>query len=155
MKKQREGLLGLILITVFALCLLMTVLLAARFYQNIHTVQEEQFSGRTILSYLSTRVHQAESHGSVEVGDIGGCEALILRENDTEYVTYIYCHDGWVKELYCSALDHFGPEAGENLLRARSLTFDTVAAELLAVTCETDLGARSIRLYVPGWGGLA
>lgn len=146
MKKNRSPItrvLALLCLTVFALCVLLVLLTAASVYRNLVDRGEETYTRRTALQYLTTRVRQAER---VTVGVLEGCEALILEETiDGEvYTTWVYCHEGWIRELYAVPGAKLPPEAGEAIVEAEE--FDLQMEEhLLQVT----VGEDGLILYLP------
>lgn len=109
--------LALLTLVVFALCLLLVLLTGASIYRDLVDGSEISHIRRTARSYLSTRLHQAES---VTLGTLEGCDALLLAEtvdNET-YITHIYCWDGWLRELYTVPGAEAAPEDGEPILEA-------------------------------------
>lgn len=114
-------LLSLTVLAVFALCALLVLLLGGRVYRNLTETAAESYCSRTACQYLSTRVQQA---GEVSVADFGGSHALVIREEigGRVYLTRIYCHDGWLRELYCAESNQLQPADGEKILEAESLT---------------------------------
>ena len=139
MKEKRSRItdvLGLLCLTVLALCLLLVLLTAASLYRNLVDRGEDSYVRRTALQYLTTRVHQAER---VEVGDLEGCEALILEETveGEVYTTWVYCYDGWLRELCAVPGASLPPKAGETILEAE--TFDLQREDsLLTVTFDGE-----------------
>ena len=81
----------------------------------------------------------------------GGVDALSVREqvDGESYVTRIYCHEGWLMELFCAADAGLLPEDGERLLPARSLELE-LRDGLLYVRL-TQEEAHELILY-PQWG---
>lgn len=124
-------LLALTVFAVFALCVLLVLLSGARVYRETVRRSEENFMRRTAAQYVTTRVYQAES---VRVEEFGGCEALVIPETvDGEtYLTRVYCHDGYIRELYCAEKSALSPADGEKVLKADSLQF-SVTQDLLTV----------------------
>ena len=141
--------LALLTLAVFALCVLLVLLTGAGTYRNLVDRSGESHARRTALGYLTTRVRQAET---VELAAFQGCEALVLGETvqGERYVTRIYCHEGWLMELFSTADGTFTPEDGEKILplRAMSLTHQdgTVTA---ALTDEAGV-TRSVTIYLRG-----
>ncbi len=123
--KQTESrwtaLLCLLVFTLFALCLLLVLLTGAEGYRLLTDRGEEHYARRTAARYLTTRVRQAEA---VHLEDFSGYPALVLEETaeGERYITRVYCHGGWLRELYSLPEGAFSPEDGEKLLEADSLT---------------------------------
>lgn len=135
--------LALLCLTVFALCVLLVLLSGASCYRDLVDRGEAAYGRRTALQYLTTRVRQAES---VTIGELDGCEALILEETveGETYTTRIYCYDGWLRELYTVPGAALPPKAGTAVLEADLLELRR-EGNLLAVT----LGAEELLLYLP------
>lgn len=134
---------ALLCLTVFALCVLLVLLSGVNTYRNLVDSGEENYARRTALQYLTTRVRQAES---VQIGELEGCEALILEETVEEetYTTWVYCYEGWLRELCAVPGAQLPPQAGEPILEAE--TFDLKQEDgLLTVT----FGADALLLSLP------
>lgn len=114
-------LLSLTVLTVFALCALAVLLLGGRVYRNLAETAGESYRSRTACQYLTTRVQQA---GELSVSEFGGSDALLIREEvgSRVYLTRIYCHEGWLRELYCAENADLQPADGEKILEAEKLT---------------------------------
>lgn len=135
--------LALLCLTVFALCVLLVLLTGAESYRKLVSSGEESYERRTALQYLTTRVRQAET---VETGAFEGCEALILGETiDGEtYTTWVYCYDGWLRELYAVPGAKLPPQAGEAILEAENFVLE-LEENLLTV----NLGSDELLLHLP------
>lgn len=138
--------LALLTLAVFALGALLVLLTGADRYRSLVDRGEAAYGQRTALQYLTTRVHQAEW---VEIGELEGCPALILGESleGTQYITRVYCYDGWLRELYTLADGVFPPGAGEPVLEAEALSLK-LEGDLLTVA----LGEEILYLYLPEVG---
>jgi len=125
--------LSLTVFTLFAVCLLLVLLTGAKVYRNLVDAGRESYDKRTAALYLTTRVRQWQT---VAVEDFGGCDALVFREESggRTYLTRIYCHDRWLRELYCPETADLSPEDGEPVLKLENLHFslseDTLRIEL-------------------------
>lgn len=140
---QIHQVLALLTLAVFALCVLLVLLTGADRYRSLVERSGDAYTLRTALQYLTTRVHQAET---VEIGTLEGREALILGETlDGEcYETYLYCHEGWLRELYAVPGAELPLTAGEPILEAASLALQLEDA-LLTVWLEED----ALLLHLP------
>lgn len=112
--------LALTVFTVFAVCVLLVLLYGAESYGQLVRRGEETFQRRTAIGYITTRIRQAES---VSVTDLEGCDALAFHEKSDgmSFVTYVYCYDGYLRELYCAETTAFSPNAGERIVEAEKL----------------------------------
>lgn len=124
MKKGRQhidGLAALLLFGTFAVCVVAVLLTGAGAYRRLTDRDEAVCDRRTRVQYIATRVHQADSLDQVSVSKLEDVTALRLSEDDG-YVTWVYCWDGWLMELYTSAEAELGPEDGTRLMEASDLS---------------------------------
>ncbi len=131
---QMDALMALILFGVFAACVLAVLLTGARAYQRLTQRDRSAFDRRTAIQYIATRVRCSDTAGAITVEEFDGVECLCLSEayGPDSYVTRVYCYDGYLRELFCSADDGLGPEAGESVLEAQAVDF-TLEAGMLTV----------------------
>lgn len=144
MKKSYPGFetgVGLLLICVFATLIFLTLTSGAAVYRDVDAVMEEHYTSRTAISYLAMKARQGDTDGFVSTGSFGDSEALIIREAGygQDYITYIYCWNGFLTELYCAADEELQPSDGMPLISAESLDFE-LNDGLLRMECVTDGG---------------
>lgn len=145
----------LVLFCVFALAVLLVLVLGAQSYGGSVRRAQEGYNGRTALSFFATKVRQYDGAGSVELCRFGGGEALCLRETveGTSYLTYLYCYDGALRELYCEEGLDLAPEDGTELLPLEELRLEETDRGLLRATCTDEVGSYSLYLYLRAGGG--
>ena len=155
MRREKDhslnGLLALLLFGIFAACVLSVLLMGADAYQRLTERDRESYESRTVAQYIATRVRQADRSGGISAGAFGGSDALELWETiDGEaYVTRVYCHDGWLRELFTDASGDFAPEDGEPVLEAESLSVSLSGAGLLTVEITSADGeTQQVTLYL-------
>ena len=137
---------GLRSAAVIALCGLFAVLamglalLSSGVYRAAAGAADENFHRRTALSYLVNQVRRADEDGCVAVGTFGGSDALALTEHigGSDYVTYLYCWDGALRELY--------QEAGTGLLPGDGVPI----LELEGLDIGSDGGVLTLTVTAPG-----
>ena len=135
------GLSVLLLFSLFAVCVLFVLLFGADAYRRITERDQAAYDRRTCAQYLAAKVRQAEGGGAVcltfsrQAGD-----ALVLTEHigGEDYVTWVYCYDGWLRELFSAAGEAFSPDAGEKLLPSRGMSL------------KLEDGLLSCELLIPG-----
>lgn len=147
----------LALFGVFAISALVLVTVGADVYQ--HTVRDmsRNYDDRTAIAYITEKIRQSDytlSDGShaVTLGLLEQQPALILTDewNGEEYDTYLYLHNGWLKELYTRRDSYIGDnmlDAGQNILRLDALEYQLFGDELLSVSMTTPDG-ETRQLYL-------
>lgn len=118
-----DGLLLLLLFSVFALCILLVLLTGADAYRELNQRDQESYDRRTAVQYLATRVRQADRLGGLEVEAFGTGDSLLLTEeiNGSLYETRVYCWEGSLRELFTAAGQGLTPQDGEIILPAEDL----------------------------------
>lgn len=152
-KHHMDGLLALLLFGVFAACVLSVLLTGAQVYSRLNQRDQAAYNQRTGLQYLATKVRQAGQGGLVRVEDFGGEEALVIAEEAEGelYLTRIYCHQGWLWELFSAGEDEFLPGDGEKLLAARDLKLELEDGLLRAEL--TDGAGQTVAITLALRGG--
>jgi len=119
-----DGLFALLVFALFAACILLVLLTGADLYRGLVARDDAAYSCRTGAGYLASRVRQAPDGGAVSVRPFGDGDALVIAEEigGSRYETLIYCHEGWLCELFAAAEDAASPAAGERVLPARVLS---------------------------------
>ena len=135
---------ALLLFGVFAACVLLVLLTGANAYRRLTERDRAAYDRRTCVQYVATRVRQADRAGGVSVSEFGGVPALELAETveGTDYVTRVYCYDGWLRELFSTADAGLDPAAGEQVLEAEDMEL-TLEDGLLTVTVTDGNGAEN------------
>lgn len=128
-----------LLFFLFACCMFLVLLSGAKVYKNVSGVMEEQFSIHTCVSYVTAKVRHYDREGAVSVGKIGEEAAILLQEeiDGEHYVTYLYCSDGNLMELFCSADMEVLPVDGQAIMSLDALTA-SMENGLLSFSCEAD-----------------
>ena len=154
-KRHMDGLLMLLLFGVFAVCVLIVLLTGARAYRGLTDRDRAAFDRRTCAQYIATKVRQGDAAGAVSVEPFGEATALRLADSEAGCVTRLYCHDGWLMELYTLEDSGLSPEDGARIMPLAGLSLSLkdglLTAELADGAGETDTLLLSLR----GGGGAA
>jgi len=156
-KRSISGLAALILLGVFAAGILTVLLAGAKTYQSLTERDAVSYDIRTCAQYLTNKVRQAPAPDSVALSDFGDGDSLLIREqiNGQEYQTQIYCHNGWIMELFTAADAGLSPEDGEKILPAQNLSI-ALSGSLLQLTVTGENNAdTSVLLSLRGREGAA
>lgn len=147
-KTLLPALAALLLLAVFATGVLGTLLGGAGIYRRLTLRDRASYDSRTCLQYIATRVRQAPSQ--VRTAVFGDGDALVISETveHETYLTRVYCHDGWLMELFAAEDGDFSPEDGEKLLPAQGIALE-LDNGLLKVML-TDAAGDVHSLYLNG-----
>lgn len=148
MKQQRRFIVDILFVLalfgVFAVSALVVVTIGADVYQ--HTVRDmsRNYDSRTAIAYVSEKVRQADcslgdGSSAVRLSTLSGQPALCLREelDGEQFCTWLYFHDGFLKELYMREGANLGGNilsAGEDILQLSDLEYKQIADNLLSVS---------------------
>ena len=151
-----DAVFALILFAAFAVSILMVLTTGAQAYQNVRNSVENHYSENTCVSYIVMKLrHYDDADCEVTIGDIEGTPALMLGEfiNDEKYITAIYYHDGYVRELYADGGYEFTLDEGFEIIEAQEFTFTSPAAGLYKISCVgTGGGAANATVSLRDWG---
>lgn len=150
-----EGLGALLLFGIFAVCVLMVLLTGADAYRRLTQRDQQSYLRRTCAQYIAARVRQADSIAGITVEPFGDGNALTLAEGDGTYCTRVYCHEGWLMELYSSADADLEPRDGERLLEMEGLGLSLEDGLLTAVISGADGSEDVLRLSLRSGKGAA
>jgi hypothetical protein len=112
------------LFAVFAMSIMVLTGIGASVYEKIQDSMSENYDSRTAFSYISNKIHQNDTNGNISLGTYGGTDAVIISEeiDNVTYCTYLYCCDGYLKELFTRAGQEFDLEYGTNILELDSFS---------------------------------
>ena len=128
-----------LLFFLFSCCMFFVLLSGAKLYKNVSGVMDEQFSVHTCMSYVTAKVRHYDTKDAVTLGQIGEEDALLLKEeiNGEMYLTYLYCSEGNLMELFCSADMKVFPSDGQILMPLDELAL-SIEDDLLSFSCKVD-----------------
>ena len=142
-----------LLLALFLLLSALTVVRSAAVYRKVLD-RSDRLSRSTALTYITEKVRHNDTAGSVRVGKIGDCQALVIVQGDEIlYDTYIYCYDGSLRELMIKRELEPTPDMGRSLLPMESLELENTDG-LLKIRCTDPQGGlweRSWRSEVRRW----
>jgi len=143
-KKQSQhmvdALFVLILFCFFAVCALMLITLGSNIYQNTVNHMNSNYLSRTSFAYVSEKIRQKDTQGSVSIQEFGDGPALVLAESieDTTYETWIYTEQGYLKELFCKQGTSLEPSAGQNIMSCTAFSIEESSPQLYRICISTD-----------------
>lgn len=156
-KHYIDALAGILTFVIFAGCILSVLFGGAGVYKRLVARDTDAYLQRSCTQYVAMKLRQAQSAESVSIVPFGQGEALRIAEtiSDREYATYIYCYDGFLRELFAAANESFTPEAGEKLLKCPSMSL-AMNDGLVTASFDGDKGDQTaICIALRGWEGAA
>jgi len=145
MKKQSSAgtLAALMLTCVFGATLLLSLATGAGVYRRVAERVEESSEARISLSYITAKLHAADSADMVEAGTFGESGAVYLYQDfdGLTYETILYVYDGYLMEMLCEKGWEMDPEFGEAVSPAQALEVSEPQKGLLRLTL-TESGGR-------------
>ena len=137
------------LFCIFALSAIFLISIGANIYGKTVSHMEANFNGRTSFAYVTEKIRQSDNDGAISIGDFNGCPALLItkKTGDTNYITYLYEYDGYLKELMIREDTPLPPSAGQNILAVTEFSLTQVNDRLLSFTIATEEGLKN-HLYV-------
>ncbi|MDO4582437.1 MAG: DUF4860 domain-containing protein [Bacillota bacterium] len=153
-----DGIFALLLFLIFTASVLLVLTSGTRVYRDTVDKSAANFSERSLVAYLTAKVHHHDNQGAIELAQFGDGTALLLNEDfeGVEYATYIYIYDGYVRELYMEKALGLGAESGEPVMAAQSLELRAEPERsLLHISCTGDSGRelQSVVYVRSGIGG--
>ncbi len=127
---------------IFAVSALFLVNIGVQVYKNIVTANNDNFELRTSLSYVATKVRQADSAGMVELREMDGLRVLVLGEENEEgaFETYLYFWDGYLYEHFMEKGGFFEPGYGMETFEAASFWMEQTGEGQLYFKAENSAG---------------
>jgi len=174
MKEQNKrsnltSLAPLLLFVIFTICILAVLLTGTDIYKKISQRDQNSFQRRTTVQYLTTRLRQSDAEKMVFVGDfhtgsagdadhtvadhdahdaaVSGDTLFLCEElNGRTFFTRIYCHEGYLCELFSEADLEISKKFGEPILALNALQF-TLQGNVLTIEIEhTDTTTETLIL---------
>ena len=147
---------ALLTFAVFAVCVVSVLLYGAKAYKNLTGVDSENYTYRTCAQFINTKLHQGVCADRVSTGRFGDGDCIIFEETieGDDYLTGLYCHDGWLCELFISkdaGFESFEPQDGEKVLEA-SVLQTSLKDGLLSVAINDSADHRiEMNFALRGW----
>ncbi len=149
-KAFMAGLISMVfLLGIFAVASLFLINIGVQVYKNVVIANNDNFELRTSLSYLATRVRQADQTGMVEIREEDGIKILVLGEEneDGEFETCLYFWDGFLYEHFMEKGGYFEPGYGMETFEVESLIMEQKASGQLYFRA-TGGGGDTEELYM-------
>ena len=139
----------LALFCVFAASSLLVVLIGANVYNGTVERMSRNFDTRASVTYVFTKVKQNDMVGAVSLSEIEGVPALALDRdiNGAVYRTWIYHHDGYLKEIFTSQDREARLMDGQSIVAVEQFMIERSGDNLYKLT-SVDKNGRSVSVEI-------
>lgn len=147
-KQHIASLAVLLVFALFAVCVMSVLLSGAGAVRSLVQRDEADHSRRSAERYLTTRLRQADFTGGVRTEEFEGLPCIALRQehDGEEYITRIYCYEGWLYELFSPEDSDLTPESGEKILPLKRLTVSENGDVLILFLEHDDASVGEVRV---------
>ena len=131
---------------VFAASSLVVIILSANIYSSTTKASESGFNTRTVLSYITEKIHRSDQNQAVSIGTFDGLPSLVIEltyDNDQTYVTYIYEDNGILRELFIQDGVAASADSGREIMPVHNFSMEQLSDNRFYFTCTTDSGETS------------
>ncbi|MBE6679602.1 MAG: DUF4860 domain-containing protein [Ruminococcaceae bacterium] len=154
-KKSKNSFLSLVpLLLFFALtvCILYMCIMGISISKRIAARDNASFALRTACGYTTAKVQSATTRDDIGTESFGGCDALVIKEKHggKDYLTRIYCYDGYLRELFSAADASLSPIDGEKLLKLDNMSFEKGNDTLSICFTESNKNTKTLVFYEVG-----
>lgn len=147
----------LALFGLFAVSALMLVTVGADVYKHTVDDMSANYETRVSVSYIAEKIRQNDcasipDNGSISITSLGDTPALAMQQEfyDERYITYLYFHEGYLKELLVKEGSYTGDNslsAGQKIMELSSFSTSMVWDNLLKIDLTTADGTQQ-ELYI-------
>ncbi|MCH4190832.1 MAG: DUF4860 domain-containing protein [Butyrivibrio sp.] len=152
-KKEHRHIIDFLFVTallfLFAFSTLMLIALGASVYRRNVDQMEANYETRTSFAYITEKIRQADSSGSLSTGSIENIPALLItQENDgISYTTYLYEYNGNLTELLARTDLQLSPQSGRKITPLKSFDILKVNDHLYRIIME-EPDKEKLSLYL-------
>lgn len=154
-ERSLSALAALLTFALFAIGILSVLLGGANVYRQLNQRDQKSYDRRTCAQYIATKLRQAPAPEAVAIAPFGDGDALLITETIKEdtYLTRVYCHNGWLMELFTISDGEFAPEDGEKILPLQELSLSLDGSLISVSLTDTDGLSQHLKLHIRGSGG--
>lgn len=133
---------ALALFFVFAASAMAIIIVSLQSYGAISDKSKSNYNGRTSIAYIAQKVRSGDTNNNIYIKEHEDITALAINTKfgDSKYVTYIYEHNGELKELFCDSELEFNPDAGTKIVDVDSFVVQQKQPGLLMFKLTDDAG---------------
>lgn len=114
-----------LLMLVFTLLAVIIISFGANIYKESVNNMDKSFSSQISSAFFTTKIHQNDFEGMIEVKDIDNISVLCLTclENNISYTTYLYEYNGFLCEYFTNSDYEFDLINGTRITPMTNVSF--------------------------------
>lgn len=145
----------LVLFAVFLICALFIVLFGAKIYKNTVQSANDSFVERTCYTYITEKIRQNDDSTGISILDDGDNSIIVLTKtvNDSDYTTFLYCDEGYLKEFMTSKGNDLVKSAGTKIVGLDSLKAEICNGRLCRFSLKSGDLSESFYVSTTSLGG--
>ena len=129
---------------VFSATAVLVLILSSNIYKTVVANSDHNFEIGTSISYITEKIRQNDNSETQDIYlcEFDSCEALAISQNynDINYITYIYEHEGFLKESFIQEGVSASANSGTSIMEIGQIEFSQTNDNLLCVTCTSKTG---------------
>ncbi len=125
----------LMLYLMFSILVIFTFMAGIKAYNSIRNKNNDNYSLRTSLQYVSNKIKAYQKKGAIEVSELNGKTALKIIENldGKEFDTYIYENEGMLCELFIEADTKIDLSWGTKINNIQTFEIEKLSDKLIEI----------------------
>lgn len=135
---------------IFALASLFLTNIGVKVYKNIVITNNNNFELRTSLSYIATKIRQADTMGEVYLTKKDGTDVLVIGEwiDGNKYETLIYYYNGFLCEHYREAETEYTLDYGMEMIQIADFSMKQDEGGMFIFTASNQAGeTEELKLF--------
>lgn len=135
----------LALFCVFIASSLFIVIMGADIYEKTINSIENNFNLETSIAYLRQKTHQNDFKDKICESQVEGITALLLKDENDEFYTYIYYYNGYLQEQLVKKNSSPSLSGGEEISKLLNFNFEFISQNLIRFSlCDENNSTKSI-----------
>lgn len=124
-----------IVVSLLGIIILLSMLVSSVMFIKVKSDNDSLRDDRLITSYFHTKIHSNDKAEAISIVQFGNKDALMFKDEtlDGIYLNIIYCHDGWLKELYIPENTKPELDSGEKIYQMSELSLYSDSPNLIEV----------------------
>ena len=137
-----DNLFSVVLFGIYTVFLLLMIIFCAQAYKSFVSGESENNNLHTAAAYVTAKFRTCDTEGDIFLGQVEDLPALCMTSSagEQEYITYIYLHDGTLKELFASADTPVFPQMGTDIASLVSFEVNSLTEDFYQIFLEDENG---------------